>query len=125
MLVRNMLASKYKIKKTVFPLLLKKGKVFHSARVFLRVYKKELPCKEPSQFAFVVPKKVVKKATGRNVLKRRGYLFLSKTRQKTKECYLCAFFLKKNTTLRGELQKEMGELLRRAGVLQQDHTKHV
>jgi len=97
---------------------MRRGKVFHSPHLTLRALKQEESCKEWAQFAFVVSKKVAKKAVERNILKRKGYDAAHKIIKKTKPCFLCVFFLKKNdTSLRGELEKEINNLLQRAGVL--------
>jgi len=113
-----MLPAKYKIKKTTFPLLMRRGKIFHSPHLTLRAFKQEEPCKERARFAFVVSKKVAKKAVERNTLKRKGYDAVHNIIKKTKPCFLCAFFLKKNDiSSRGELEKEINNLLKSAGVL--------
>jgi len=66
-----MLPRKLKIPKSLIPLVIKSGKSNRSPSLMIRVLeKKEL---ESSLFTVVIAKKVSKKATDRNLIKRRIY----------------------------------------------------
>ena len=114
-----MLSSKLKIKRASFSEVLSRGKSFHSPSFTLRVLKKKSLHEEPSSFSFVVSQKIAKKATARNLLKRRGYTVIKKLLGNIKPCYICVFFAKKEfARLRSaELEKEVFLLLKKAGIM--------
>lgn len=93
------------------------GKRYHSPFLTLRVVKNggdEYP-----RFAFVVSKKVAKKAVERNRLKRRGYEATRTFSDDIVEPVLCIFYPKKeiHTLSFKELTAEIGSLLEKAGLI--------
>jgi len=67
-----MLKKKKRVKKGVFQVLLKEGKIFSNQLFLLYFIKNESP-----QYAIVAPKGIFKNATKRNKFRRIGYSVLS------------------------------------------------
>ncbi len=101
------------VNRHIFSLAFKKGESFYSKNLYLRVF--NTPCfdlegltvenrqtieavKEYnglSSFSFVVSSKVAKRATVRNLLKRRAKYIVRKMIGTLKEGYICLFFFNK------------------------------
>jgi ribonuclease P protein component len=77
--------------KQLFSEVLKKGKSFYSPHISVKMlFVSEI---NKSVFYFVVSKKIIKKATKRNLFKRRGRHITRSI--KTKDGYIAIFFAKK------------------------------
>lgn len=76
-----------------------------------------------SRFSFVISKKIAGKATARNILKRRGYAFLQKNKEKIQPSFAVIFFLKKGVEKLSpkDFHVEMVLLLKKIGVWEQNH----
>ncbi|OHA94050.1 MAG: ribonuclease P protein component [Candidatus Zambryskibacteria bacterium RIFCSPLOWO2_02_FULL_39_26] len=112
-----MLSKERRIRKNQFPEILKHSKRYNSTNFLLYVMK---GLNLDSKFSFSVSKKICKKASGRNKLRRRGYSAITRHIKKIKPGYLC-FFSIKNGNL-GEksftyFEKEIVELLSVSGML--------
>lgn len=125
-----MLSRKERVSRHLFPVLLSQSKSFFSKNFSLRVSRfTSLPdevCQEfaldgetSSQFAFVVSKKVSKKAYERNLLKRRGYSIIRKVRGDIPSGFGCLFFAKPSARELpfSEMEKEILSLLKCAKIL--------
>jgi ribonuclease P protein component len=88
-----MLSQERHVSQSLFAQILKEGKSFHTQHLSLRVCVRKDQGK--SAFSFVVSSKAVKKATERNLLKRRARHVIKKHLPDIKEGYFCAFFFKK------------------------------
>ncbi|MBI2049010.1 MAG: ribonuclease P protein component [Parcubacteria group bacterium] len=111
-----MLPKKQKLTKKDFSFLGRSGKSTHSPHLTLRVHK--TPNASQSKFSFVVSKKVNKKSTARNALKRIGYHTIGSVRPQIKPGFSCIFFLKSGSEdlPDGQLAKEILHLLKTAGL---------
>jgi ribonuclease P protein component len=71
------------------------------------------------RFAIVAPKSVIKKATGRNLLRRRGYSIIQKNLAGVKNGVLGIFLVKKGVEKLKfiEMEKEIVGLLKKANIL--------
>jgi len=110
---------KRKLTKEHFRLFKREGKVFRSPHLTLRIY--AAPQSSPSRFSFVVSKKVSKKSTERNLLKRRGYAAVKGSLPDIRDGFSCVFFFK-NSPKEGllsadALEKEVTQILKEAKVL--------
>jgi len=105
-----------RVTRTVFPLVLKKGHVFHAPHISLRVI--SAPETVESAFAFVVSRKVTNMAVKRNLLKRRGRHIVREATEKLKNKYTGVFFFKKDADSLSfeELQEEIASLLSHARI---------
>lgn len=116
-----MLPPKFKIKKALFPIILAKGKVYHSPHLMARVYKKETKdgCAPHALVSVSASKKISKLATERNHLRRRGYAALETLIEKTNPCFLCAFSFRQGalTASTQDLQAEIAALFKKAGIM--------
>jgi ribonuclease P protein component len=114
-----MLPKKRRIERKQFPHILSKGKRFNSPNLLLSVVKTEDNGFQPSKFSFSVSKKVQKKAVDRNKYRRRGYSVVKKYIEIAEPGFLCFFSFKKSLIQPtfDILEKEIGGLLRQAGVL--------
>ncbi len=64
-----------RVPKKLFQQVVEHGKSYHSTYISLRIIKN--PVEEPSRFAFSIPKKLDKRATRRNYLRRKGLSLLT------------------------------------------------
>jgi len=98
--------------KQLFENILKKGKVYHSPHLLLRVL--EIENIKKSRFYFVVSGKIIKKAVKRNLFKRQGKHTIRSI--KTKEGRIAVFFAKKGAGALefAELKKEIISLIEKA-----------
>lgn len=114
-----MVPKKNKVPRIDFLKLKKKGSLYHSLSLTLRVYVKENCEKEESRFSFIISKKITSNTPQRNLLKRRGYSIIKNIIKKTKTCFVCIFYFKKEVLLLHypELEKEIISLLKKAHVI--------
>jgi ribonuclease P protein component len=106
-----------RISRKEFNEFLKKSRSIYSENASLSVYqeKKEV---FPSRFAFVVSKKIAKKAVERNKIRRHGYAVIQKNIEYIKPNAICIFFFKKgsdNLTYE-QKQSQIISLLQKAGI---------
>lgn len=111
-----MLPRKRKVGIELFPFVLKKGKTVSSEHFSFK-FAPILGIQE-SKFSFVVSGKVSKKATERNLLKRRGYVMVKKIPTLKKIPIAGVFFAKQGATKLpyGVFKKEVDELLTKAHI---------
>lgn len=107
-----------KINREIFDNLLKKGKNTHSPLLSLR-YMPILDNQPLSSFSFVISGKIAKKATERNLFKRRGRHIIRKLKNKINNGFVGAFFAKSGSTKVSfsEIEKEIESLLAKSGIL--------
>jgi ribonuclease P protein component len=86
-----MLQKKKRVTKELFQIIMEKGEVISSPFFVFRYIKNSIP-----QYAFVAPKGIVKKASNRNALRRKGYNAL---RVHTLKNVAGIFFYKKQAIL--------------------------
>jgi ribonuclease P protein component len=118
-----MLPKNKRVKRVLFPGVFNSGKVLHSVYLTARVV---LPApsspraKEPGRFSFVVSKAVAKKATDRNLLRRRGYSVISKMGNLLPPGIVVVFFFKKGSDkiTYASLSREIEGVLGKAGLLE-------
>lgn len=112
-----MLSRKFKIERKIFPKDLKAGRVFYSPHLSLFVFKHQTD--KPSKFSFVASSKVSKKATERNLLKRRSYDIVGALLAFLRPSHLCIFYFKKGADKISfkETKKEIISLLEKSGIL--------
>jgi len=100
-----MLPKKKRMTKDVFQSVMKTGKFFHSSLFSFRY----IPSSE-TQYSFVVPKGIAKKATTRNKFRRLGYNILNKQDLKP----MLGIFLYKKEALKlkkEEIEKDIKAIL--------------
>lgn len=112
-----MLSSKERIRKTEFPRDFRKGKTYHTPRTVLFIAPQNK--QDATKYAFITPAKVSKKATERNLLRRRGYYAIQKIKTRIPKGYFCVFSFKKGcaTLSYKEIEKEIHQLLASAHLL--------
>ncbi|MCC2631099.1 MAG: Ribonuclease [Candidatus Paceibacter sp.] len=110
-----MLPSSRRVSRILFEKTLHNGKVFHGAFFSLRIGSVE---GEPTKAAMVVSKKIDKRATKRNTLRRRGYRVLAKHIGSMQPGFTVLFFAKKGAEAVSEqvLEASMVESLKQAKV---------
>lgn len=112
-----MLPKNRRLDKSLFNEVIKKGRSIHSKNISVSILKgSEI---EDSRFAFVVSKKVAKKAVNRNLMKRRGYSVLKNLSKEIKKGFLVVFFFKKGSeslTFK-EIEDEIATLLKKTGTI--------
>ena len=122
-----MLPKRQKVPRRLFIEALTKGRSIHSKYLSLRFLKsKEL---KQSRFSFIVSSKVSKKATVRNLLKRRGYYIVRKNKKNISDQFIFLFFFSaksgsafggkktKTTDPFKELEREILTLFKKTGIL--------
>jgi len=112
-----MLPQKHRINKEMFKNIFPSGKNVHSGLISLKIANKE---DKNTRVAFVVSAKTAKKAVDRNKLKRRARYIVAKFLPSFKHGAVVIFFFKKGSEKLNfkELEKEMANVCRKAGVLQ-------
>lgn len=112
-----MLPRKRKVGIELFPLVLKKGKTVSSEHFSFKFT--PISGIQESKFSFVVSGKISKKATERNLLKRRGYAMIKKIPALKKIPLAGVFFAKQGATKLsyGVFKKEVDELLTKAHII--------
>lgn len=111
-----MLSKQNRVNKHLFGDIIKKGVGYYAQNISLKIIN---TTDEKPKFAVSVPKKEVKTAVKRNLLKRRVFSILEKTALKTKFGFVAVFFLKKGALdfPYQKLQEEVFFLLKKAKVL--------
>lgn len=106
-----MLPKKKRVTKNTFKTVLKEGSVVYGSFFVFRYIKQDFP-----SYAFVVPKKLVKTAVKRNLLRRKGYNIIRKYPLKS---MVGIFFYKKEGLLatKEELLLDIENILKRASVV--------
>lgn len=112
-----MLPRKRKVGIELFPLVLKKGKTISLEHFSFRFT--PISGIQESKFSFVVSGKVSKKATERNLLKRRGYVIIKKIPALKKIPTAGVFFAKGGATKLSyaALEQEINNLLIKAHLI--------
>jgi ribonuclease P protein component len=107
------------VRRKEFEYLLIKGKWIHSGSLSFKYLEIKDQNKIQGRFAFISSGKVLKKATERNLFKRRGRYIINKNKHTLKEGLIGGFFAKKGITELSfkELEKEILSLLKTAGAL--------
>ena len=112
-----MLPINSRVKKALFPQILKAGVFVHSLNFYLRLLDRK--DQKPSLFSFVVPNKVIKTSVGRHLLKRKMSASVEKLLTTLKPGFLGIFLAKKDVSALpyGEIEKEIKELVKKAKLL--------
>jgi ribonuclease P protein component len=112
-----MLPIKRRVKKALFPKIMKEGIFLHGINFYLRLLDRKDAL--PTLFSFVVPNKVKKTAVGRHLIKRRISAVVENLLTTIKPGFLVIFFAKKDVSSLpfGEVEKEIVELMRKAKLL--------
>lgn len=112
-----MLPKKRKIGIRLFPIISRTGKNISSEHFSFRFVK--TPGMRESRFSFVVSGKVSKKATERNLLKRRGYAIIQNNDALKQISVAGVFFAKSGATKLSynDLKQEINDLLTRAHII--------
>ena len=102
-----------------FTQVLEKGRSWHCPSLSLRVMKLADPA-AASKFSFFTPKKAVKLAVARNLLKRRGNAAIERLYPSVKPGVAGVFFYKKGADLLSaeEIARDVALVLRNAGLIQ-------
>lgn len=111
-----MLPQKRKVGTELFPLVLKGGKAASSEHFSFKFV--PISGTQENKFSFVVSGKVSKKATERNLLKRRGYVVIKKNNISKKTPIAGVFFAKSGATKLSynALEREISGLLVKARI---------
>lgn len=108
-----------KVTRGDFENILKKGKNTHSPLLSLKYYFVDDGFLPSSKFSFVISSKISKKATERNLFKRRGRHILRKLKDRLKNGFVGAFFAKKgaNSVVFDSLEGEIVSLFKKSDIL--------
>ena len=108
-----MLPINSRVKKELFPKIMKEGVFLHGTNFCLRFLDRKDSL--PSLFSFVVPNKVKKTAVGRHLIKRRLSVVVENLLTTIKPGFFVIIFAKKDVSRMpySELEKEITELLKR------------
>ncbi len=106
-----MLPKKKRVTKNTFNTIMEKGSIVSGSFFILRYIKEN-----PSQCAFVVPKKIAKKAILRNSLRRKGYNII---RDYKLNLFSGLFFFKKESINIpvSELRNDINSILKRIKII--------
>ncbi len=108
-----MLAQARRVKKELFPTVLKSGRTFFGQAFYVKVLKrKDLG---PSLFSFVVPAKVLKTSVGRHKLKRQMSSVVEKVLINDQKGLNIIFFVKNKPKNKIEIKQEILDLLLKVG----------
>lgn len=109
-----MLPKQSRVKKDLFPKIMKEGVFLHSTNFYMRFLDKKDSL--PSLFSFVVPNKVIKTSVGRHLIKRRMSAVVETLLITQKPSISAIIFAKKDVSKVpfGEIEKEIIELLKKA-----------
>lgn len=111
-----MLPKENRVDVELFDKIFKEGKSYHSDLLQLKTISTK--DQKMSRFAFVVPKKIAKKAVIRNKLRRQGYEIVGDYLKSTKPTTSSIFILKKNPDQeKNQYQKEVIDLLKKASII--------
>lgn len=108
-----------RVNRALFSVILKKGKIYHSPHLSLRVF--EAGPEKLSAFAVVISKKVTKLAVKRNRLKRQARQIIHDNFLMLEKPYIGALFFKKGSDRLAfkELKREFQTILSKAGISRQ------
>lgn len=113
-----MLPKQSRVKKDLFPKIMKEGVFLHSLNFYVRYLPHPTPLKlrGASFFSFVVPNKVIKTSVGRHLLKRKMSAVVEKLLIAQKPSISAVIFSKKDVSKVAfeEVEKEITELLKKA-----------
>lgn len=111
-----MLSKQNRVNKHLFSDVIKKGVSYYTQNISLKITN---TTNTKPKFAVSVPKKEVKTAVKRNLLKRRIFSILEKTAMKTKLGFASVFFLKKGAVglPYSKLYDEVVYLLKKAKII--------
>jgi ribonuclease P protein component len=106
-----MLPLKSRVKKDLFPKIMKEGVFLHSPNFYMRFIRNKPD--SPPLFSFVLPNKVIKTSVGRHLLKRKMSAVVEKLLITQKPSISAILFAKKDVSKMpfGEVEKEIQELL--------------
>ena len=112
-----MLPLKSRVKKDLFPKIMKEGSFLHGGSFYLRLLDRKDSL--PTLFAFVVPNKVKKTSVGRHLIKRKMSAVVEKLLINLKPGFSTVIFAKKDVSKApySEIEKEIIELLKKARIL--------
>lgn len=112
-----MLPSQRRIKRIIFKDIFSKGRFFQGKNLTLVSLKSSE--NSPSKFAFSVSKKIDKRASTRNSLRRRGYSAVKEFLSDIKPNFLSVFVFKSGAQKASfsELKSDIENLLKKAGIL--------
>ncbi len=112
-----MLPSSRRVSRILFEKVMREGRVHHASSFSLRI---GLHANQPSRFSFVVSKKIDKRATKRNSLRRKGYNAVSKVLEFAKPGFAILVFMKKGAEVLSQdtLTAELRDVLSKAGVIE-------
>ena len=112
-----MLPIKRRIKKELFPKIVKEGSFVHGDNFYLRLLDRQDG--KDSLFAFVVSAKVKKTSVGRHLIKRQLSAVIEGVLPVIRVGFYCIVFVKKDVTTLpfGEIKKEVIKLLEKAELL--------
>lgn len=113
-----MLPKKQKVDKKLFDEVFKNGRNYHSDFLFLKMSALEKQS-DKSRFAVVIPKKISKKATERNLIKRKIFASLRENKGKIKTGFAVIIFVKKGieNLEYAEIKEEIYKILKIARLL--------
>jgi ribonuclease P protein component len=89
-----MLPTNRRVKKELFPEIMKKGLFLHGVNFYFKVLERKDD--KPSLFSFVVPAKIVKTSVKRHLIKRKMSAVIEGVIKNIKPGYSVLVFLKKN-----------------------------
>ena len=110
-----MLPTNRRVKKELFPEIMKKGLFLSSQSLSLKALNRK--DNKPSLFSFVVPAKIVKTSAKRHLIKRKMTAVVEKKLKEVKNGFSVLFFLIKGTITYEELEEEILSLLLKSKVL--------
>ena len=112
-----MLPLKSRVKKDLFPKIMKEGSFLHGGSFYLRLLDRKDSL--PAIFAFVVPNKVKKTSVGRHLIKRKMSAVVEKLLITIKSGYSVILLAKKDvfTLSYKEIEKDILELLNKAKLI--------
>ena len=111
-----MLPIKSRVKKDLFPKIMKEGVFLHGNNFYMRLLNRNDTLSP--LFSFVVPNKVKKTSVGRHLIKRRLSAVVEKLLITLKPGISAIIFAKKDVSKApfGEIKKEITELLKKAKI---------
>lgn len=118
-----MLPSSHRVSRTLFEKTMKESKVLHTPHLSVRIgLSSEQSPSTPlgtSRFSFIISKKVDKRATKRNSIRRKGYVSLAHLMNEVKPGIVGLFFAKKGAEAlsQADLEQEIRELFARSSNL--------
>jgi ribonuclease P protein component len=108
-----MLPINRRVKKELFPEIMKNGRFLHGESFYLKVLDRK--DNKLSLFSFVVPAKIVKTSVKRHLIKRKMTAVVEKILPNIKPGFSSVIFLKKPVTDYHQIEKEILELVAHLG----------